>query len=377
MATPKLSFHKSKRQYFARFDGKMVYFGKDPAEAHQRFAEAYTQWQAGETVASPTSQDAITTVEAAERYIAYAKRYYGPDATEPGKIQDALQRLCRLYGRAPLANLSPKKLKTFQQSLIQEGRLTRPGINKALSAVKRFLRWCASEELVSADVWHAAQTVEGLRKGRTEAAETEPVQPVPLEHVEAAKAHLPSPVCALIDLQLLTAARPSELLFLRPQDIDTSTEPWTVRPERHKTAHKGRDRQLFFGPKAQHILRPFLLRDSDAYLFNPHEATAERNANAKTPRRPNQPETTRKTSRRVQDHYTKDSYRRAITRACEKADIPKWTPYRLRHTAATEIRRQYGLEGAQVVLGHAALGVTQVYAERDFEKAARIISEVG
>ena len=158
MATPKLSLHKSKRQYFARFDGKMVYFGKAPAEAHQRFAEAYTQWQAGETVASPTSQDGVTTVEAAERYIAYAKRYYGPDATEPGKIQDALQRLCRLYGRAPLANLSPKKLKTFQQSLIQEGRLTRPGINKALSAVKRFLRWCASEELVSADVWHAAQT---------------------------------------------------------------------------------------------------------------------------------------------------------------------------------------------------------------------------
>ena len=39
--------------------------------------------------------------------------------------------------------------------------------------------------------------------------------------------------------------------------------------------------------------------------------------------------------------------------------------------------RQFGLEGAQVVLGHAALGVTQVYAERDFEKAARIISQVG
>jgi len=283
MATPKLSFHKSKRQYYARFDGKMVYFGKDPAQAHQRFAEAYTRWQAGETVASPTGQDAITVVEAAERYISYAQRHYGPDHGEVVKIRLHLQRLCSLYGREPLANLSPKKLKTLQQSLVQENQLTRRGINAAISYVKRFLKWCASEELVSADVWHAAQTVEGLRKGRTEAAETEPVQPVPLEHVEAAKAHLPSPVCALIDLQLLTAALPSELLFLRPCDIDTTQDPWTVRPGRHKTAHLDRERVILLGPKAQHILRPFMLRDSDAYLFNPHEATAERHANANSP----------------------------------------------------------------------------------------------
>ncbi len=42
-----------------------------------------------------------------------------------------------------------------------------------------------------------------------------------------------------------------------------------------------------------------------------------------------------------------------------------WAPNRLRHARATEIRRTYGLEAAQVILGHAKADVTQVYAERD------------
>ena len=57
--------------------------------------------------------------------------------------------------------------------------------------------------------------------------------------------------------------------------------------------------------------------------------------------------------------------------------MEKWCPNRLRHSAATEIRKQYGLEAAQVVLGHAAADVTQVYAERDLELARRVIGEAG
>ena len=37
--------------------------------------------------------------------------------------------------------------------------------------------------------------------------------------------------------------------------------------------------------------------------------------------------------------YTTGSYRRAIHRVCEKVGIPKWSPNRIRHTAATEIRK--------------------------------------
>jgi integrase len=103
-----------------------------------------------------------------------------------------------------------------------------------------------------------------------------------------------------------------------------------------------------------------------------------------------------KPTREAGERYSRDSYRRAIQRAikavnkkrlkeAKKNRIPErdvellrmWSPNRLRHSAGTEIRRRYGLEAAQVVLGHAQADITQVYAERDLELARRVIREVG
>ena len=52
-------------------------------------------------------------------------------------------------------------------------------------------------------------------------------------------------------------------------------------------------------------------------------------------------------------------------------------PNRLRHSAASVIRNQYGLEAAQVVLGHAKADTTQIYAERDMALAAEIMQKIG
>jgi site-specific recombinase XerC len=91
--------------------------------------------------------------------------------------------------------------------------------------------------------------------------------------------------------------------------------------------------------------------------------------------------------------YTVNTYRQAIRRACDQADkqahktqpdvsqktrlVPRWAPNRIRHTAGTEIRKRHGLEAAQVVLGHSRADVTQVYAERDFALAERIMRQIG
>jgi integrase len=75
--------------------------------------------------------------------------------------------------------------------------------------------------------------------------------------------------------------------------------------------------------------------------------------------------------------YDVASYRRAIYRACDKASVPRWSPNRLRHLFATEVRRDHGLEAAQVLLGHTKADVTQVYAERDMAKAKSVAAKVG
>ena len=87
------------------------------------------------------------------------------------------------------------------------------------------------------------------------------------------------------------------------------------------------------------------------------------------------------------------SYGRAIRDACAKANakaytnhpekaldqilIPHWRPNQLRHTKATEIRRDAGLDAARVVLGHRSPQITETYAEIDVGKAIQIMERLG
>ncbi len=172
--------------------------------------------------------------------------------------------------------------------------------------------------------------------------------------------------------------------MLRPCDLDRTGEVWQYRPESHKTEHHGRERIIFIGPQAQGILLRYLARDHQAYCFRPCDSEAKRLAenerNRKTPlscsnvRGSN---VKRKPKRKPGKQYTTGSYRRAIHRACDKAGIERWSPNRLRHTAATEVRKKFGLEDAQIILGHASADVSQVYAERDMAKGLEIARRIG
>jgi len=182
--------------------------------------------------------------------------------------------------------------------------------------------------------------------------------------------------------------------------LDTSGDVWLYRPESHKTEHHDRDRIIAIGPKAQDMLRPYLLREEQAYCFAPSDSERKRRREQHEQRVTplkygNRPGSNRKRKpkRSAGDCYTNDSYRRAIHRACDKAFLPadeltgaevkawrsrhRWSPNQLRHAAATEIRKQFGLEAAQVALGHSNANVTQIYAERDLSKAAEIMRQVG
>jgi site-specific recombinase XerC len=57
--------------------------------------------------------------------------------------------------------------------------------------------------------------------------------------------------------------------------------------------------------------------------------------------------------------------------------LPHWAPNQLRHAAATEIRKAYGLESAQAVLGHSHMNVLEIYAEKNLDLAAEIMRKIG
>jgi integrase len=190
-------------------------------------------------------------------------------------------------------------------------------------------------------------------------------------------------VWAMIELQRLTGMRPGEVCQMRTCDIDTTRRVWTYVPQSHKTEHHGKKREIPIGPRAQAILRPWLKPVPTAYLFSPQEATeerlAERRRGRKTPMTPSQRARQRMVApkRRPGEFYETRSYYHAIRNDCDRGGVPHWHPNQLRHNAATWLRREFGLDVAQVILGHSSTAVTEVYAEVDREKAIVVMERVG
>jgi integrase len=289
--------------------------------------------------------------------------------------------LKELYGHTLAREFSPLALKALRQKLLEAG-LSRGVINQRIGRVKRLFKWAVSEGLVPAEVCQALQTVEGLKRGRTTARETEPIKPVADDLVERTLPHLNHQVGAMVRLQRLTGMRPSEVTIMRTVDIDMSGPVWLYRPASHKMQHRGKERIIALGPQAQAIIKTVLKTNGEAYLFSPLDARNERYAAMRSARKtsiqPSQRCRSLKNPRRQPgDHYSYRSYHEAIQRACERAGLPHWHPHQLRHSHATEIRRQFGLEAAQVALGHSSADVTQIYAERDLRLAIKIAETNG
>jgi integrase len=225
--------------------------------------------------------------------------------------------------------------------------------------------------------------VRGLEAGRTEAPESKAIGPVADAIVEATLPHLTAPIAAMVRIQRLTGARPGEICSMRGCDLDTTGTIWLYRLAQHKTAYRGKTRVIAIGPRCQEVIKPFLKLETEAYLFSPRDALANLRARQRAARKTKvQPSQVcrkkRKPKRTPGLRYKTTAYSAAIRLACVKHGIEHWHPNQLRHSHATDVRRQFGLEAAQVALGHAAADVTQIYAERDLtlrSSASRSIDE--
>ncbi|MBN2292168.1 MAG: site-specific integrase [Pirellulales bacterium] len=416
---PSYRRHKPTGQAVVTINGQDIYLGKwNKAASKAEYDRLIAEFLAnGRRLHSEIESSVVEVINA---YRKFAERYYrknGEVTREYGCIKEALKIVRELYGRTNANDFGPLALKAVRQRMIDNG-WSRGYVNKSIGRIRRCFKWAVENELVRPDMYHGLMAVSGLRKGRSEAREPDPVQPVDDATVQATLPHLTPIVADMIRLQRITGCRPQDVCNLRPCDVDMSSDVWLYRPDTHKTEHHGRERIIPIGPKGQDILRSYLLRDKESYCFRPIDSEKKRraaqHANRQTPLScGNKPGSNRKKmpKRTAGEKYITESYRRAIHRACDSAfpvaeplcrrdgesvkqfqerltekqlaeldqwqSDHRWSPNRLRHSAGTEIRKRYGLEAAQVILGHASADVTQVYAERDLTKAVEIMREVG
>jgi len=159
-------------------------------------------------------------------------------------------------------------------------------------------------------------------------------------------------------------------------------------PTLHKTSHKGKVRSLAIGPKARAILEKYLEADPVGFCFGPARSEKVRleivHADRKTPLhhgnapgRQWRPEGERKRRRRHSDHYAVSTYRRAIERAAEKANVSHWSPNQLRHAAAENIQAVFGIEAVQAVLGHSSKAMSAHYAKQNRTLSASVMEGIG
>ena len=339
-------------------------------------------------------------MELVAEYLRYAKRYYGDSPrSEYATMKRAAELLKRLYARTPAAEFGPPQLKAIRQTLIDADG-SRNYINFMVKRVVRIFKWAAGEGKLPAAVPAALAMAPGLRKGRSEARETEKVGPVAPEVVDATLPHLSSVVRDMVEFQRLTGCRPGELCELRPGSIDRSGEVWKAALAEHKTAQHGRSRTIYIGQRTQEILAPYLLCGADDYCFTPADAVQEqlerREAERQTPLSCGNKPGSNRVARRGRPPgkcYTTLSYARAISRACDRAfpapagtegqelkDWQKrhrWSPNRLRKLLATRVRAEFDLDAAKTLLGHSQVGTTEIYAEKDRKRAIEVARQIG
>lgn len=343
------------------------------------------------------------TVDALIRlFWAHAEVYYrlvdGTQSSELDAFRQAARPLARLFGPTPADALGPRRLIAVRAEMIALG-WCRATVNQQVGRIKRMFKWAVENELVAPGMFHGLQAVSGLRLGRTTAPEGEPVKPVPQELIDATLPRVSAQVAAMIRLQLLTGMRPGEVVIVRTADVCREGLVWSYRPTRHKTQHHGQSRTVFLGPQA--LLKPYLDDAApERYVFSAAEADRARRERQRAARTTpegegNRPGTNRKRhpTKKPGERYRTDSYRHAISRACDAAfPVPPgvtgadaerwrrahhWHPHQLRHNAATRLRKEFGIDVAQTILGHRSLQVTEVYAERDMAAAAAVMGQIG
>jgi integrase len=361
---PVYGLHKATGQARTTFNGKRIYLGPHGSpESRQKFEEIFARWEAA---SSGRTVPAVTTLSVGRlsllfmQHAAVEYQKNGKPSGEYHNFKQALRSLTRLYHGCRVIDFGPKKLKLLQAALVDEG-LAQSTINNRIRRIKQAFDWGVSEELLTVDIAQTLRSVKGLRRGKTKARPPAPKPPVPIALVNAIKSWVTKPIWGLIQFQLLTGCRPSEACVLRWSEIETSGVVWVYVPGSHKTEHHNKSRRILIGPKAQTLINSYRELSRSDYVFDPQiglEEYARNNYREGATVRP------------VGEHYTKDSVYTAVSNACDRAGIERWSPGQLRKTRASDARRQGDLETAQQILGHSSKQTTERhYAEVDLSRA--------
>lgn len=355
---PPSIFHRGGRD-ITRIDGRDYPLGPTGSEqAQQEYARLIAAHAAG-TLQAPVTRTYGTIRQLVTAWDEYAQRHYSPEGREAKQYEFTTRLLVERFGSMKADKFTEIELTLLQQAMCDKD-WCRNVVNRRIVRIRTVWRWAELRGLVPPGSWARLRAVRPLMPSSRLARSTEPIKPCEPEDLERVAVCASPPVAAVLRLMLLTGARPSELYRMRTCDINRTEELWTYEPVHHKTEHHGRQRVIFFGPRAQHILTPWL-GPPNLVCFRPLLGRRLKNGTYKL----------------SSGMYSETTFARAVHRAADKAGITL-TAYTARHAAKRRLTRSHGLDAARAVLGHASLATTDNYAaEVDLDLARKTARESG
>jgi len=321
----------------------------DSPASREAYHQLIAAWESGGRRLPGVKEDRVaqgcaTITELCLAYWRDCKDRYEPQSLFTHR--EAVRLIRKYHGSEPADSFGPNKLRELRKVMVRDRDWSRTYANRQCKRIAQMFKWGGAHEMVPASVYNALRLLEPLRRGQLGARENPPRQPVDFGLVELTIPHLSDTVADMVRVQTLTAMRPCAMVIMRPCDIDRSGDVWVYTPPKH-SGEVAKYNPVLLGPRAQGIVARRMFGDC---VFATDRGTP----------------------------YSSGSYRRSITRACERAGLERWTPYQVRHAVLTRLERTHGLIGSSLVAGHASAMTTEsTYVHRDREQAMRIVREVG
>ena len=369
--------------FFCYYGGKKVYLARDEEKAKEklvRMLEAEIAIGEKGKRAARAEQDRSIAVEPVsagnvvkvqEILLDFLKE--NQEHRDLSKIRRVVKIAYEMYGDMDAEDFGQVAFLAVRKKLVREN-LSWNYINDLMAFVKSAFRRGVENRKISENVYFFLTLVKPLRRGQ--AKTNPPRMDVSDEDFVKTLPFLLPTVRDMVVLQRISGMRPSEMFKIRACDLDMSGDVWLYCPV-GKTARFGIQRTIGFGRFEQEILKRRMEGKSrNARLFSPLDTIRDRYGDsiAKDARE----------TRQLKPEYNKNSYRRAITRAIERANatfekegredrIQPWTPYQLRHASATFLSLYMGQDAAAAVLGHVNTRITQVYDHSQKLKVVEIV----
>ncbi len=225
-------------------------------------------------------------------------------------------------------------LKAVREKMIGLG-WSRQYINRSVHRLKHVFKWAVTNELVPHSTVDGVLLVDALRAGRSEAREAEPVKPVPEAFIDAVLPYVSPTVAAMIELDRITGKGVRRQAPGTQDSAIVRQSTWQQSQGKAKTHGRSEVRR--------HQLLP---------SHQPRHRGCKQGQAAR--------------GRRARHRPQASSF-----------DSTLGHPHQLRHNAATNLRREHGIEVARIILGHQSVKMAEQYAEVDRQVAIDVMARIG